>query len=168
MTDDAQMSSGDEDTQPQVTASEKAALERKKRLLAMKSRVHGVPMKEEDYMEADQPTKRSLAEGPQFRNYAPGSEIGKKDDLKFDYNVIEKEIAQHLQDTTKTDLPEQIDPSTLQPKKADWDLKRNIEKKLQKLDRHTQRAIAEIIRERLQETGDLAAAVHASSRADEA
>lgn len=37
------------------------------------------------------------------------------------------------------------------PKKVNWDLKRDVEKKLEKLNRRTQRAIVEIIRERLAE-----------------
>lgn len=37
------------------------------------------------------------------------------------------------------------------PKKANWDLKRDVEKKLEKLSRRTQRAIVEIIRERMAE-----------------
>jgi coiled-coil domain-containing protein 12 len=41
------------------------------------------------------------------------------------------------------------------PKKANWDLKRDVEKKLEKLERRTQRAILEIMQaeeaERLQE-----------------
>ena len=35
----------------------------------------------------------------------------------------------------------------LAPRKPDWDLKRDIAKKLERLERRTQRAIAELIRE---------------------
>lgn len=38
------------------------------------------------------------------------------------------------------------DLTKLQPRKIDWDLKRDITPKLQKLERRTQRAIAELIR----------------------
>jgi len=34
----------------------------------------------------------------------------------------------------------------LAPRKPDWDLKRDVAKKLEKLERRTQRAIAELIR----------------------
>lgn len=37
------------------------------------------------------------------------------------------------------------------PKKADWDLKREIEKKLERLEIKTQRAIVDIVREKLQQ-----------------
>ena len=52
----------------------------------------------------------------------------------------------------------------LAPRKPDWDLKRDIAPKLEKLERRTQRAIAELIRERLAEE-DLANAVSAGASA---
>lgn len=44
-----------------------------------------------------------------------------------------------------------IDISNLAPRKPDWDLKRDLSKKLEILERRTQKAIAELIRERLKE-----------------
>lgn len=44
---------------------------------------------------------------------------------------------------------EEIDISNLAPRKPDWDLKRDVSKKLELLEKRTQRAIAEMIRERL-------------------
>lgn len=41
------------------------------------------------------------------------------------------------------------DITNLAPRKPDWDLKRDVAKKLEKLERRTQKAIAELIRERL-------------------
>ena len=49
-------------------------------------------------------------------------------------------------------------------KKPDWDLKRDIAPKLEKLEKRTQKAIAELIRERLKEE-DLANAVAAGTSA---
>ena len=59
---------------------------------------------------------------------------------------------------------ESLDFTNLAPKKPDWDLKRDIAPKLEKLEKRTQKAIAELIRERLKEE-DLAtaAAVGASA-----
>lgn len=52
----------------------------------------------------------------------------------------------------------------LAPKKIDWDLKRDIESKMQKLERRTQKAVATIIRQRLAEgKGDLAATVNTAA-----
>lgn len=42
---------------------------------------------------------------------------------------------------------------------ADWDLKRDVAGKLEKLERRTQKAIAELIRDRLKEESSLADAV---------
>lgn len=53
------------------------------------------------------------------------------------------------------------DVSNLAPRKPDWDLKRDAAKKLERLERRTQKAIAELIRERLknEENMDLATSV---------
>ncbi|RZB49881.1 cwf18 and/or RRM 1 domain containing protein [Asbolus verrucosus] len=50
---------------------------------------------------------------------------------------------------------DQVDISTLAPRQPDWDLKRDVEKKLEKLARRTQKAMAELIREKLKEKQDL-------------
>ena len=42
-----------------------------------------------------------------------------------------------------------IDLSTLAPKKTDWDLKRDVSRKMDKLERRTQKAIVHLIRDRL-------------------
>lgn len=44
-----------------------------------------------------------------------------------------------------------LDISSLAPRKPDWDLKRDVAKKLEKLERRTQKAIAELIWERLKQ-----------------
>lgn len=56
---------------------------------------------------------------------------------------------------------EELDISSLAPRKPDWDLKRDVSKKLEKLERRTQKAIAELIWERLKEgaSDDLGAIV---------
>lgn len=43
----------------------------------------------------------------------------------------------------------QIDLFSLQPKKPNWDLKRDVEKKMERLDARTEIAIAKIVRERI-------------------
>ncbi len=53
--------------------------------------------------------------------------------------------------------------TSLAPRKPDWDLKRDVAPKLAKLERRTQKAIAELILDRLKTTQDnLAAAVEFS------
>ena len=57
-------------------------------------------------------------------------------------------------------VSEDVDLTTLAPRKPDWDLKRDVAKRLEKLEKKTQKAIVELIRERLKEE-DLASAVNA-------
>lgn len=66
----------------------------------------------------------------------------------------------------------QVELTSLAPKKVTFDLKRAIESRLDKLERATDRAIAELIRERLKEEAaaqgeeqDLLAAVNAGAAA---
>lgn len=55
------------------------------------------------------------------------------------------------------------DISNLAPRKPDWDLKRSCAKKLEKLQRQTQKVIAELILERLKNEQDLATVVNVGS-----
>lgn len=56
--------------------------------------------------------------------------------------------------TNESVLDRDINIHTLQSHKPDWDIKRGIAKQLEKLDRRTKRAIAELVRERLQADKD--------------
>lgn len=47
-----------------------------------------------------------------------------------------------------------VDITTLAPRKVTWDLERDLAKKMAKLDRRTDRAIAEVVARRLKEAGD--------------
>jgi len=58
---------------------------------------------------------------------------------------------------------EDVDLTNLAPRKPDWDLKRDVAPKLARLERRTQKAIAELILERLKNSQDLAASVQLSS-----
>lgn len=58
---------------------------------------------------------------------------------------------------------DQLDVTSLAPRKPDWDLKRDVAPKLAKLERQTQRAIAQLIWERLKKDSkseDLASIVN--------
>jgi hypothetical protein len=63
-------------------------------------------------------------------------------------NIVE-EVSDQLQAGKVKHVVEQVDLTTLAPRKPDWDLKRDVAKKLDKLERQTQKAIAELIRDRL-------------------
>ena len=59
--------------------------------------------------------------------------------------------------------------TTLAPQKVDWDLKRDLEKRMKLLEKRTQRAIVELIRDRLkqQKNPDFAELVSLGSRTQE-
>lgn len=78
---------------------------------------------------------------------------------------IESKVEDKLE-LAKTPITiDDIDISNLAPRKPDWDLKRDLSKKLEILERRTQKAIAELIRERLKEKDqiDIAQAVNIAS-----
>ncbi|KHN85627.1 Coiled-coil domain-containing protein 12 [Toxocara canis] len=124
---------------------EKAASDRKRRLLQMKAQMQNDDRAEN---EEEGPSVAKIS-APKFRSYEPiSASLGeKKDDV--DLFIVEKEIGEHLADTEDTSVVEQVDISTLAPRKVDWDLKRDVAERMEKLERRTQRAIAELIRRRL-------------------
>lgn len=77
---------------------------------------------------------------------------------------LNEEIQEQLESAQSKVVLEELDISNLAPRKPDWDLKRDVAKKLEKLERRTQKAIAELIRERLkQRQEDLATIVNAGT-----
>ncbi|KAI8575264.1 hypothetical protein K450DRAFT_262498 [Umbelopsis ramanniana AG] len=117
-----------------------------------------------------------------FRNYTPTDEELQKNTSIATPDDIQNTVEQETRNITKEALEEaermhkeEIDLFSLAPKRANWDLKRDVEKKLESLDKRTQRAIAEIIRERLKsdtKTGtgiaDAVADAEAAQKMDEA
>jgi len=112
------------------------------------------------------------AKKPTFRSYNPSD-----DRLKTDATVlpaaepadVEEEVRDQIESAKETTIAAEIDLTTLAPRKIDWDLKRDAEKKLRKLERRTQRAIAELIRERLASGKEdlLLSAVNSGARAEQ-
>ncbi|PIC37433.1 hypothetical protein B9Z55_016065 [Caenorhabditis nigoni] len=163
---DKNQSDSDEDIESLTnheTSLEAAAKARKRRLLAMKSKIHGVEMQEEDYDQGETSTKKNRENRREFRNHKPDEEVGTQN-AAMDLDIVQREITDHLKDTLHEKAIDSVDLAILAPKKIDWDLKRDIESKLQKLERKTQKAVTTIIRQRLAEgKGDLAATVNAAA-----
>lgn len=105
---------------------------------------------------------------PLFRNYTPNDEELKSNILpKPDLAEIRNEIKDQLDSgKPKSLIEKEIDLATLAPQKIDWDLKRECEKKLKILEKRTQKAIVELIRDRLRsdKSSDLAELVTVGSR----
>ena len=84
-----------------------------------------------------------------FRNYAPRDEKLKAFQLPAPVmpNIVE-EIDAKLAQVRKANA--QRDVLNLAPKKANWDLQRDMAKKLEILEHRTQKAIYEMVYERIQ------------------
>ena len=122
-----------------IGSLEEQALKRKERLRNLKRRFEDNPTPSEEA------SKAISNDGP-----VEGMEIVERRVEEDIVTVMESQL-----DTLKTPLTiEEIDISNLAPRKPDWDLKRDAAKKLDLLEKKTQRAIAEIIRERLKSTND--------------
>ncbi|XP_058144772.1 coiled-coil domain-containing protein 12 isoform X2 [Dasypus novemcinctus] len=100
-----------------------------------------------------------------LRNYVPEDEDLKRRRVPQARPVaVEEKVKEQLEAAKPEPVIEEVDLANLAPRKPDWDLKRDVAKKLEKLEKRTQRAIAELIRERLKGQEDsLASAVGATS-----
>jgi len=102
---------------------------------------------EEEDDDDDDDSKEEI--GLKFRNYRP------KDKKLQEYVLarpplpnITKEITSKLDQLITIDETQQL--GNLAPKKPTWDLKRDVEKKLEKLDKKTQQSILKLIQANLQ------------------
>ncbi|EDW16912.1 coiled-coil domain-containing protein 12 [Drosophila mojavensis] len=87
---------------------------------------------------------------PVFRSYKPHNETTEGEVLPQEpTGDIETAIQSQLNMLQQPMVIDEIDITNLAPRKPDWDLKRDVSKKLERLERRTQKAIAELIRERL-------------------
>ncbi|XP_016142994.1 coiled-coil domain-containing protein 12-like [Sinocyclocheilus grahami] len=85
-----------------------------------------------------------------LRNYMPEDEELKERRVpKAKPASVEDKVKDQLEAANPEPVIEEVDLANLAPRKPDWDLKRDVAKKLEKLERRTQKAIAELIRERL-------------------
>jgi coiled-coil domain-containing protein 12 len=140
----------------EVGSLEQAAVKRKERLAALraaKSKKQSGQDKEEKW-----PT-------PAFRSYKPVNDsLQEFVQPEPEIGEITDSVAEELKNENEGVVMESLDFTNLAPRKPDWDLKRDIAPKSEKLERRTQKAIAELIRERLKEE-DLANAVTAGASA---
>lgn len=134
------------------------ALKRKERLLELKR-------KRDETTEEDINANNKI-QLPQlkFRNY-------NSEDVNVKENIIpaakpvnvEKEVEDQLNLTGP--VMQEINLNALAPNKSEYDLKRDIQKKLDRLEKKTNKAIAELIRERLKRNEtDLATCVNIGAR----
>ncbi|KAF4088345.1 hypothetical protein AMELA_G00081220 [Ameiurus melas] len=138
--------------QQATSALQAQALKRKEKLKALRERqLHG---REQANGEPD--CKRPVEETEErhrdlkLRNYTPEDEELKERQVpKAKPASVEDKVKDQLEAANPEPVIEEVDLANLAPRKPDWDLKRDVAKKLEKLEKRTQKAIAELIRERL-------------------
>nr|XP_046194878.1 coiled-coil domain-containing protein 12-like [Oncorhynchus gorbuscha] len=138
-----------------VGSLQEQALKRKERLKALRGRQlqvrdgeDGEPDRKRDRAEeeAEEERHREL----KLRNYTPEDEELKERQVPKAKPVsVEEKVKEQLDAGKPESVIEEVDLANLAPRKPDWDLKRDVAKKLEKLERRTQKAIAELIRDRL-------------------
>ncbi|CAL1611258.1 unnamed protein product [Knipowitschia caucasica] len=155
-----------------VGSLQEQALKRKERLKALRSKqLHG---QEQDDDEPEN-KRAALEENTEdkhkelkLRNYTPEDEELKDRQIpKAKPASVEDKVKDQLEAANPEPIIEEVDLANLAPRKPDWDLKRDVAKKLEKLERRTQRAIAELIRDRLRGSEEELAAVVGAAREDE-
>ncbi|KAK0089565.1 hypothetical protein PV325_006694 [Microctonus aethiopoides] len=137
-----------------IGSLEDEALKRKERIAALKR-------KNEEKKDNENEPQEKLPK-PKFRSYKPQDETLKENVLEEPKpGDVEAEVEDLLNAAKQKVVIEELDIASLAPRKPDWDLKRDVAKKSEKLERRTQKAIAELIIERLKhgESQDLATAV---------
>ncbi|KAH6918391.1 cwf18 pre-mRNA splicing factor-domain-containing protein [Coprinopsis sp. MPI-PUGE-AT-0042] len=124
--------------------------------------------------------KRKLGESEGFRrnpliktrNFDPVSRTMKKrsDDVDME-DTVEKNVeglAERVIAEDEERRKQELDIFNIAPKRPNWDLKRDMDKKLAKLERRTQEAIHTLIRQRLAaqkgESDDIVGAMNAQER----
>ncbi|XP_014255270.1 coiled-coil domain-containing protein 12 [Cimex lectularius] len=140
-----------------VGTLEEEGLKRKERLKALKR-------KQDENDAQSKKAKNNNANAipkPVFRSYLPKDEKLKETTLPpAKPGDVKSEIKDQLESAKTRVVIEELDLANLAPRKPDWDLKRDVAKKLDKLEKRTQKAIAELIRDRLKnEQTDLATQV---------
>ncbi|KAJ7322078.1 hypothetical protein JRQ81_018365 [Phrynocephalus forsythii] len=148
------------------------ALKRKERLKALRARTGAKQHTEEGAPEVKQFREDAGEEGTakhkelRLRNYAPEDEELKERVVPPAKPAsVEDKVKDQLEAARPEPIIEEVDLANLAPRKPDWDLKRDVAKKLEKLEKRTQRAIAELIRERLRgQEEDLASAVDSAKQ----
>ncbi|XP_076774218.1 coiled-coil domain-containing protein 12-like [Arvicanthis niloticus] len=93
-----------------------------------------------------------------LQNYVPEDEDLKRWRVPQAKPVaVEEKVKEQLEAAKPEPVIEEVDLANLAPRKPDWDLERDVAKKLEKLEKlekQTQRAIAELIREWLKSQED--------------
>jgi len=101
-----------------------------------------------------------------LRKAGQNSDLAPQDTVEKDVDGLSQRILQDDEERRTKDL----DIHNIAPKRVNWDLKRDLNKKLAKLDRKTQESIHTLIRRRLAaqkgESDDLLGVINAQEKAE--
>ncbi|XP_047500579.1 coiled-coil domain-containing protein 12-like [Penaeus chinensis] len=148
---------------------EDTAQKRRERLLALKRKRQG-DSEDKDDNEEEKDNEELPSSQVLFRNYKPRDEGLEEVALPaVEPAKVEELVKQQLNDGEKAKEEVQVEITNLAPKKITFDLKRGIQAQLDKLDRRTDKSIAELIRQRLKEgkQQDFLIAVNAGAQAQQ-
>ncbi|PFH54153.1 hypothetical protein AMATHDRAFT_443 [Amanita thiersii Skay4041] len=141
---------------------------RKARLIALRKRKAG------EVLDDDASAALGLLKS---RNFDPGSRTLRKHNREDDFmqDTVEKDVAGLAERIIAEDeerRAQELDVFNIAPKRPNWDLKREMDKKLAKLERKTQEAIHTLIRQRLAaqkgQSDDIVGAMNAQQKQDQA
>ncbi|KAH9981136.1 cwf18 pre-mRNA splicing factor-domain-containing protein [Lactifluus volemus] len=140
---------------------------RKARLLALRKKRTG-----EDVEDSNGEANDVLSN----RNFDPQTRTLRKRQADTEMeDTVEKNVqglAEHILVQDEAKRVQDLDLLNIAPKRPNWDLKREMEKKLARLERQTQQAIHTLIRQRLAaqkgQSDDLVGAMQAAANADDA
>jgi coiled-coil domain-containing protein 12 len=161
-----------------------AAQDRKARLAQLRSLKRKEPEPENDVSTTDEQepaneTNKYLS-GRNFDIESRTAKLGFEQDPSAESHTLEKQaalVAERVKEeaaAANANADEPLDLFKLQPKKPNWDLKRELDARMAVLDVRTENAIARLVRERIQgqkktegsglEGADLLEAVHVRER----
>lgn len=137
-----------------IGSLEEQALKRKERLRNLKRKAENKPTEPSPVQtnSSENATKSNLPRPAEILKAVSGDEENMEtegEESKPETDDVITKMTDELNDLKVPLVIEEIDIQNLAPRKPDWDLKRDVAKKLDILERRTQRAIAEIIRDRL-------------------
>jgi len=147
-----------------------ASEERKARLIALRKRRAGEDV-DDTGADAKEPVLANRNFDPETRTLRKRQANEEIDDT-LEQNV--KGLAEQIIAEDEAKRAQDLDLLNIAPKRPNWDLKRELERKVAKLERQTQQAIHTLIRQRLAaqkgQTGqveDLVGAMQAAAKADD-
>ncbi|KAM5430062.1 hypothetical protein McanMca71_007499 [Microsporum canis] len=140
------------------TTLDAAAADRKARLAklaSLKRQRSETESNSADQKDSDGSTVPQYLSGRNYDWESKGAKLGFENDPTRDAVTLEDKAAeiaaataQAAQENEDADKP--IDLFNLQPKKPNWDLKRDLEQKMRVLDVKTENAMAQLVRQRIQ------------------